>query len=137
MIAWKRSTKSECYIGSHGGRQVARIVRLSASAWRWSYRAPSQAVATIGEAQLLKHAKQAVEGLHQAKCPQQETNAGHENGESAVEAKHGNERVEGSPPAAPRGMVSGAVPERPESAHETPLGAALFEALFGNEVSGA
>lgn len=65
MITWKRT--SGTHVGSVDGRQVARIVRVCASGWRWSYRGPQQAVATVDEARLLRHAKQAVEGLHESR----------------------------------------------------------------------
>lgn len=80
MITWKRDPVRGGYVGSVCGRQVARIVRVGASGWRWSYRGPHQAVATVDEARLLKHAKQAVEGLREAKSTPKKKEHGHEHG---------------------------------------------------------
>ncbi|MGH1343827.1 MAG: hypothetical protein ACRBN8_19880 [Nannocystales bacterium] len=78
MIVWKRDKKTGHYGGFFEERKVARLVRLSASAWRWSYRAPREVCPTLGEARLLKHAKQAVEELHATKCPEQKEENGNE-----------------------------------------------------------
>lgn len=67
-ITWKRDTTRGGHVGAVGGRQVARIVRLGPSEWRWSYRGPSQVLAIVDEARLLKHAKEAVERLHASKA---------------------------------------------------------------------
>ena len=65
-LAWKRDKKLG-HVATVGGRKVARIVRLSARAWRWSYRGPGQTLAIHGEARILKHAKAAVGELHASK----------------------------------------------------------------------
>lgn len=67
MITWKRDKRRGDHVGFVAGRPVARIVRLSASAWRWSYRGPHQSIASVDESRLLKHAKQAVEGLNESR----------------------------------------------------------------------
>lgn len=67
-LCWKRDKGTGNHFAQLGERKVARVVRLSASAWRWSYRGPREARATVGGARLLKHAKEAVQRLHDSEA---------------------------------------------------------------------
>ena len=145
MIVWKRDKKTGHHGGFFEGRKVARVVRLSASAWRWSYRAPREGCPTLGEARILKHAKQAVGDLHATKHPTESSKpdsavrvegppcgvplevestpqkvCDFQEGEtpSTVGREPGGERVERPNPAALRGMVSGETPGQTLSSRE-------------------
>ena len=78
-LTWKREKATGHHVGTLDGRKVARVRKIG-NTWRWSYRGPRESRATIDEATLLKHAKKAVQQLHDAK------NAQHVQ-------KHGNEHV--------------------------------------------
>ncbi len=65
-LTWKRCKESGAWRGFAGGRAVARIRRVSASCWPWSYRSPSSPTATLGEARRLNLAKGEVQTLHDA-----------------------------------------------------------------------
>ena len=84
-LAWKRDKKLG-HVATVDGRKIARIVRLSARAWRWSYRGPGQTLVIHDEARILKHAKAAVEALHASKTgnnpdtQKAATRGGHEHG---------------------------------------------------------